>query len=86
MNKKQNKTTEQRRSVKTPVRCLHCLHASLYRYDSNPILADCHQKPQADNERFPFEVEVASVLRQCAEYDFDPNEKTVEQRTKQHIA
>lgn len=85
MNKKQNKT-EQKHSVKTPVRCLHCLHASLHRYDSNPILAACHQKPQADNERFPFEVEIANVLRQCAKYDYDHNDKPVEQRTKQHIA
>lgn len=81
---KQN--TAQNHGAKTLVRCLNCLHADLHRYDNDPILAACHQKPQPDNERFPFEIEVANILRLCAGWKFDASEKTVEQRTKHQIA
>lgn len=73
---------EPKRDKKVPVRCNTCLHAHLHRYDSNPILAACHAKPQPDNERFPFEIEVASILRLCNEYDLDLNEKVVQQHTR----
>ena len=62
--------------------CLNCLHAQLHRYDNNPILAACQSVPQLDNERFPFEVQVASPLRSCKNWALDPNEKEVEQRTR----
>lgn len=62
--------------------CLNCIHAQLHRYDSNPILAACHCKPQSYNEHFPYVVEVASPLRKCKSWKLDPNEKEVEQRTR----
>lgn len=82
MNKKNNNNTEPKRDKKVPVACITCLHAHLHRYDSNPILAACHAKPQPGNERFPFVVEVAIFLRLCNDYDHDPREKTVEHRTR----
>ena len=62
--------------------CMSCLHAQLHRYDNNPILAACLDQPQPHNERFPFVVEVASLLRKCKSWKLDPNEKEVEQRTR----
>lgn len=64
------------------VSCMNCLHALLHRYDTNPILAACQCKPQPDNERFPFQVEVASILRKCSDWKLDPNDKEVELRSK----
>ena len=86
MAKKTSTKTQQASSQQpaTPkvVCCLNCLHADLHRYGTNPILAACHQKPQPDNERFPYQVEVASFLRKCSDWHLDPHEKTVELRSK----
>ena len=62
--------------------CLNCLHAGLHRYGSNPILSACHAQPQPENEKFPYQVEIASPLRKCIDWKLDANEKTVEQRVK----
>ncbi len=62
--------------------CLDCLHAMLHRYGTNPILAACQCKPQYNNERFPYQVEVASPVRRCSDWDLDPQNKEVEQRKK----
>ena len=62
--------------------CLNCLHAHLHRYGNNPILAACQKKPQPDNERFPFQVEVACHLRKCDAWELDTEKKTVEVRKK----
>lgn len=62
--------------------CLNCLHANLHRYGNNPTLAACQCKPQPDNERFPYQVEVASHLRKCSDWKMDPQRKTVEQRNR----
>lgn len=75
----QNNTTAAKYSL---VCCLNCQHAQLHRYGHNPILADCHAQPQPDNERFPYQVEVARHLRKCNDWLMDPNKKEVEQRSK----
>lgn len=77
-----NKTTSSTWSAANLVSCINCLHAQLHRYDSNPILASCHCKPQPNNERFPYVVEVAAPLRKCKNWALDPRKKEVEQRTR----
>lgn len=76
---------EKRRNVKIPVTCWTCMHAKLHRWDNNPVLAECHKKPQAFNKRFPFEIEIASVLRLCVSYDETQSENVVEQRYKKAV-
>lgn len=68
------------------VRCRCCLHAGLMQYSKHdPVLAECHKKPDADNERFPYQVEVANVPRMCPLYKWqDPEEKTVQMRAKRN--
>ena len=74
--------TEERRDMKVPVTCLTCEHAHLHRYDNNPVLAACRKKPQEGNERFPFEIEIASLLRLCKPYKKSRTTKEIEQRFK----
>ena len=62
------------------VTCASCLYGRLHRYGNNPILAACEQKPQQGNVRFPFAVEVASVLRRCSLHKLSPVQKTIEYR------
>lgn len=62
--------------------CLNCLNAKLHRYDNDPILAACMCKPQPDNEKFPYDVQVACHLRSCSKWKLDPNKKEVEKRSK----
>lgn len=68
--------------MKIPVTCMDCQHADLHCYDKDPILAACHKKPQPNNERFPFEIEIARLPRLCNDYDKDNNPKTIEVREK----
>ena len=86
MNKTDNNTSK---SNKKLVRCATCLHASLHRYNSNPLLADCHKQPQPDNDKFPYAVEVANFERPCSSYAFDEavtkGGKPVEQRTRRYL-
>lgn len=64
--------------------CRCCLHAMLMQYGKHdPVLAECTKKPNADNERMPFVVEVAGVPRQCAMHVFqDEAKKSIQQRVK----
>ena len=62
--------------------CLNCVHAHLHQYDRNPILSACHKRPQPDNERFPYEVEVACHLRRCSDWTLSTERKEVEHRSK----
>jgi hypothetical protein len=39
-------------------------------------------KPQPDNEKFPYDVQVACHLRSCSNWKLDPNKKEVEKRSK----
>ena len=64
-----------------PVCCMDCLHSKLMRYDNNPVLAECHRKPQPGNERFPYQREVARPLRQCAMHKHTDEPKEIEQRS-----
>lgn len=62
--------------------CMDCAHGPLHRYDNNPVLAACHKKPNCMNERFPYQVEVASVMRRCVDYQKSLVAKVIEQRSK----
>ena len=64
------------------VTCMDCMHGLLHRYGTNPILAACQQKPQPDDAKFPYQVEVASCKRKCAGYEKSNTVKTVEIRIK----
>ena len=68
------------------VRCRCCLHGSLIQYGTcDPVLAECHMKPDMYNARFPYEVEVANVPRQCPMHEYqDEAEKTVQLRAKRN--
>ena len=62
--------------------CNNCLRARLMRYSHNPVIAECHGKPQPGNDRFPFEREVANAPRACGMWVIDPEPKEVEQMTR----
>ena len=63
------------------VRCRNCFWANLFRYDSNPVLAECRQKPDFTNEQHPYDVDVASTPRYCGMHKYqDEAEKTIQQR------
>lgn len=66
--------------------CRCCLHAALMQYGKyDPVLAECYKKPDPDNERFPYQVEVASVPRTCRMHSYqDPEKKTVQLRVKRN--
>ena len=85
MAKTTSNTSSNTSSDKTPAICRTCLHAKLHRYDNNPLLAACQCKPQPDNERFPFEIELANTPRKCESYSFDPSEKEIEQRYRSAV-
>ena len=72
---------------KTQACCLTCAIAKLLQYGNDPVLAQCTAQPQPGNERFPYRVEVASFVRQCKTYTFQPNkDKPVEHREKRIIS
>jgi len=81
---KENTSNQQSTTASKPklVCCLNCLHAALHRYGNNPILAACHKKPQENNDRFPYQVEVACHLRRCSYWELEPVRKSVEIREK----
>lgn len=64
--------------------CMDCFWANLIQYcEHDPVLAECRQKPQLYNERFPYEVEVARVKRICKLHKLqDRSEKTIQKRLK----
>lgn len=67
---------------KKTVCCMNCVKAMLHRYDNNPILAACQAQPQPHNEKFPYAVEVAGVMRNCDNHEESKVQKVVQQRTK----
>lgn len=67
---------------KKAVCCMNCAKAMLHRYDNNPILAACLAQPQPWDDKFPYAVEVASVLRSCNDHEESDVQKMVQQRTK----
>lgn len=81
-NKASSKNQASTQTTPKVVCCLNCLNALLHRYGNNPILAACKCKPQPDNERFPYVVEVACHLRRCSDWKLDLERKTVEIRSK----
>lgn len=62
------------------VSCMNCLLAKLIQYGMNPVLAECMKKPNIDNDRFPYERQVASTRWICPDWKEDVNEKTIEHR------
>jgi len=58
--------------------CKTCLHSQLLQYGNNPLLADCHKKPQQGNEMFPYERMVASCIFICPTYKEDPESEKKE--------
>lgn len=64
--------------------CRCCLHAMLMQYGKHdPVLAECLKQPNLDDERFPYQVEVAGVPRKCAMHTYQAEaEKTIQKRVK----
>lgn len=72
--------TENQSRKSQPVCCMDCRHARLIRYGTNPVLAECHEKPNPGNGRFPYQREVARPMRICAMHSHDGQPKQIEQR------
>ena len=83
MTRVSNKAAKAAR-VKEPVCCTDCFWSNLIRYGKNdPLLAECRQKPNYGNARFPYAVEVARAKRLCGMHTFqDESEKGVQVRVK----
>ena len=62
--------------------CMDCFWANLFRYGSNPILAQCRKKPNPYDKRFPYQVEVASAKWVCPLYMHQEEQKFVQIRIK----
>lgn len=62
------------------VYCKNCLWADLLQYGDDPLLADCHKKPQEGNERFPYQREVARAKRMCAMHIYEDESKKAVRR------
>lgn len=62
--------------------CKDCLFAHLIQYDNNPVLAECHKKPNPGDEKFPYQREVASTRWICPTWKHDIQEKIIEKRRK----
>lgn len=63
------------------ITCMDCKHSHLIQYGCNPILAECHQKPQPGNDRFPYQREVARAKRTCSMHKHTNEVKEIERRT-----
>lgn len=64
--------------------CLDCIWAKLLQYGTNPVLADCLKKPNPDNDKFPYERQVASARWICPTYKHDTKVKEIEHRDAHH--
>lgn len=62
--------------------CMDCLWAYLFRYGTNPVLAQCTKKPNTGDARFPYQVEVASARWICPTYTHQDGEKFIQIRVK----
>lgn len=76
------KTEEKERKNTEVVCCMDCFWARLIQYGNNPVLADCTKKPNVDNERFPYQREVASAKWICPTWKHDSQVKSIEKREK----
>ena len=67
-----------------PVDCTDCLHAHLVQYDAprDPLLAECHAKPQPHSTRFPYQVEIARCKKSCPLHVHTDEVKEIEHRIK----
>lgn len=61
--------------------CMDCFWANLHRYNDNPVLAECRNKPDYYNERFPYAVDVASRKKECKMH-MHQDGKTIQLRVK----
>lgn len=81
MSTKQNKQQSGSQSRSDGfVCCMDCLFSYLLQYGNNPVLADCHQKPQPGNDRFPYQREVARAKRICKLHSHTDQVKVIEKR------
>jgi len=62
--------------------CMDCLRAKLIQYGNDPVLAECTKRPNPDNDRFPYQREVASARWICPTWKRDDQVKSVEKRDK----
>lgn len=72
---------EEKKNTKV-VCCMDCLWANLIQYGNNPVLAECHKKPNPDNDKFPYQREVASARWICPTHKHDDRQKSIEKRVK----
>ena len=62
--------------------CKDCLYAHLIQYGNNPVLAECHKKPNPGDDKFPYQREVASTRWICPTWKHDDQVKEIEKREK----
>lgn len=62
--------------------CMDCFWSNLFRYGSNPVLAQCTRKPNPYNEKFPYQVEVARAKWICPLYKHQEGQKFIQIRVK----
>lgn len=75
-----DQTVQEKPNTKV-VCCLSCFWANLIQYGTNPVLAECRKKPNDGDQRFPYQVEVASAQQICRTYRYQPeSEKTIQKR------
>ena len=87
MARNTNKTVDTSDNTnKDVVCCMDCFWANLFRYDNNPILSQCTKKPNPGNERFPYQVEVASTRWVCPLYKHQDGDKFIQQRVSRRAA
>ncbi len=84
MAKSNNKTQQEEKPNTSICDCMDCLWAHLVQYDAprDPLLAECHKKPQLYSVRFPYAVEVARAKKKCPMYKHTDEVRTPELRPK----
>lgn len=75
-----NNSNSAERSHEGLVCCRDCVHAQLLQYDNNPVLAQCLKKPDLFNERFPYDIDVASSMKACRMHLHTDEVKPIEKR------
>ena len=66
------------------VDCTDCRHAHLVQYEAprEPLLAECHAKPQPYSMRFPYQVEIARCKKACPLHEHTDAVQVIEYRVK----
>ena len=84
--KRSNKPSGAKQVKRNPVLCdcTDCLWANLVQYDGprDPLLAECTKKPQPNDTRFPYQVEVARSKKLCPHHEHTDIVKVPQQRVK----